>query len=117
MHYNTIKSVATVRARKAPTHKAAPLTKEHKKEKREALEATKEAIDLEVDRWFSSTMAKAEELAERFNKKPRYFLDLFFHGGAHLVRERGTTAWNAFVSKKADELNSGKCSSSLHGKK
>jgi len=103
----TIKAVTGTQQRKPPLTKPAPLTAEQKKDKREAREHTKAAIDTEVDKWFSSTMAKAEELAERFGKKPCYFLDIFFHGGARLVHERSTNPWNAFVSKKADEVNGG----------
>jgi hypothetical protein len=104
----TIKANAISRQRKAPATKAAPLTAEQKKEKRQAHEETANAINAEVDEWFSATMAKAEAMAKKYNKKPRYFLDIFFQGGAHLVHERGTTSWNAFLSKKADEVNGGK---------
>jgi hypothetical protein len=31
------------------------------------------------------TLTLATDLGRRFNKKPRYFLDLFFQGGVHLV--------------------------------
>ena len=103
--YTTIKAVASTRQRKPPVAKPAPLTAEHKREKREAHKQKQAAIDAEVDQWFSFTMAKAGELAERFNKKPRYFLDIFFQGGARMVRERSTNPWNAFMSKKAGEVN------------
>jgi hypothetical protein len=103
----TIKAVASSRQRKEPTTKAAPLTAEQRKEKRQAHNEATNAITTDVDEWFSSTMAKAEELAEKYHKKPRYFLDMFFHGGARLVHERSTNAWNAFLSKKAEELNEG----------
>jgi hypothetical protein len=104
----TINAAARSRERKGPTTKAAPLTAEQRKEKREAHDETAQVIAADVGAWYSSTMAKVEELAEKYHKKPRYFLDLFFHGGARLVNERGTTAWNAFLSKKADEVNRGK---------
>jgi hypothetical protein len=50
-------------------------------------------------------MAKAGELAERFNKKPHYFLDIFFQGGARMVHECSINPWNAFMSKKVGEVN------------
>jgi hypothetical protein len=92
---------------KAPTRKPAPLTTEEKKEKQKIREATNTAIAADVDEWFSYTMSKVKELAEKHHKKPRYFQDIFFSGGAHMIHERGANAWNAFVSMKADEVNSG----------
>jgi len=90
---------------KTTCRKTCTLTAEHKREKREARKQKQAAIDAEVDQWFSFTMAKAGELAERFNKKPRYFLDIFFQGGARMVHESSTNPWNAFMSKKAGEVN------------
>jgi hypothetical protein len=55
-------------------HKAAPLTLMQKKEKAAPREENQAGIDAAVDEWFSSTVAKENELAARFNKKPRYFL-------------------------------------------
>ena|ERR1700683_5465338 len=103
----TMKAIMSTWQHKPPLTKPAPLTTEQQKYKREAHEHAKAAIDAKVDKWFSSTMAKAEELAERFSKKPCYFLDLFFHGSACLVHENSTNPWNAFMSKKADEANDG----------
>ena len=66
-------------------HKSAPLTTQQKKEKVAQCEENQAAIDAAVDEWFEMTMAKANEIAECFSKKPRYFLNLFFHGGARMV--------------------------------
>ena len=50
-------------------------------------------------------MTLATDLARRFNKKPRYFLDLFFQNGVHLVHKKTkVNAHNAFISMKAQEL-------------
>ncbi|KAJ7220384.1 hypothetical protein C8J57DRAFT_1015512, partial [Mycena rebaudengoi] len=55
-------------------------------------------------KWFADTQAKAHELAERFQKKPRYFLDIFFQGGAHMVNhQQKVNAYNAFKSEKLAE--------------
>jgi hypothetical protein len=89
-------------------HKSAPLTAKQKKDKAIQREENQAAIDAAVDEWFESTMAKANELAERFDKKPRYFLDIFFHGGALMVHHHEkVNAHNAFVSLKAQELRDG----------
>jgi hypothetical protein len=104
----TVKAVANARDRKVAKTKAIPMSAELRKEKREAHDETARAIAADVDEWFSFTMAKIEELAEKYCKKPRYFQDLFFQGGARLVHQRPTSAWNAFVSKKADEVNEGR---------
>jgi UDP-N-acetyl-D-mannosaminuronic acid transferase (WecB/TagA/CpsF family) len=42
------------------------------------------------------------------NKKPQYFLDVFFQGGAKMVNHHSkTNAYNTFKSLKATELNEG----------
>ena len=90
--------------------KSTPLTSKQKKEKRVLHEENQAIIDAAIDKWFSSTMAKANELAVQFNKKPCYFLDIFFHGGARMVHHHEkVNPHNAFMSLKAQELRDGKC--------
>jgi hypothetical protein len=90
-------------------NKQAPLTT-HQRAQKQATHLEKQSgIDEAVQSWFSATIAQADELAEKFGKKPRYFLDLFFHGGAHMIQKRKkVNPWNAFTSMKAKEVNSGK---------
>jgi hypothetical protein len=88
--------------------KSAPITSKQKKEKKVQREENQAAIDAAVDEWFTSTMAKVNELAAQFNKKPRYFLDIFFHGGARMVyHHEKVNPHNAFMSLKAQELRDG----------
>lgn len=88
--------------------KSAPLTSKQKKEKKIQREENQEAIDAAVDEWFTLTMTKANELAAQFNKKPRYFLDIFFHGGARMVHHHEkVNPHNAFISLKSQELRDG----------
>ena len=89
-------------------HKAAPLTSTQKKKKSAQHEENQAAINMAVDEWFSLTTAKANKLAAHFNKKPHYFLNIFFHGGAHMVHHHGkVNPHNAFMSLKAQELQDG----------
>ncbi|KJA19639.1 hypothetical protein HYPSUDRAFT_143463, partial [Hypholoma sublateritium FD-334 SS-4] len=65
-----------------------------------------DAIESAIDEWMASTLAKAAELADRFDKKPRYFLDHFFLGGQKLIYKQSVTnSFNAFKSVKAAELH------------
>lgn len=90
--------------------KSAPQTSKQRKEKVVQREKNQMAIDAAVDEWFSMTTSKANELATRFNKKPRYFLDIFFHGGARMVHHHEkVNPHNAFMSIKAQELRDGMC--------
>ncbi|KAJ7269468.1 hypothetical protein C8J57DRAFT_1066654, partial [Mycena rebaudengoi] len=51
---------------------------------------------------------KAEELATRFDKKPRYFLDIFFQGSAHMVNHHEkVNTYNMFKSLKAADHREG----------
>ncbi|KAJ6600156.1 hypothetical protein B0H10DRAFT_2322439 [Mycena sp. CBHHK59/15] len=83
--------------------KPPPMYAERKDKKAESVKA-QEAMDQAVGEWFSMTQAKAVELGKRFDKRPRYFLDRFFQGGAHMVNHHEKpNAYNAFKAEKAAE--------------
>lgn len=83
----------------------APLTNAQRKERSVASQKRQEEIDEAVRDWKTSTLTLASDLARHFKKKPRYFLDLFFQGGVHLVRKQTkVNPHNAFLSMKAKEL-------------
>ncbi|KAJ6540246.1 hypothetical protein B0H10DRAFT_1756905, partial [Mycena sp. CBHHK59/15] len=89
---------------KPPVKKSAPLTSTQLKEKREKRETRQAEIDAAVDDWRMYTNEKASELAERFDLKPRYFLDVFFQGGAKMVNhQEKVNPYNTFKSEKAAE--------------
>jgi len=88
-------------------HKSAPVPTHLWKEKATAHAEKQVAIDEAISEWYSYTLAKADELAERFHKKPQYFMD-FFQGGAHMVTHREKiNPYNMFMSLKAQEINAG----------
>ena len=106
--FATIKAASAHRVRHDTTLKSAPIPAQQRQEKLEARQEKQQAIDDAVAEWFSYTIAKAEDLAQRFDKKPRYFLDIFFQGGARMVNHHSkVNAYNAFKSLKAQELNDG----------
>lgn len=105
MPFATIQAVSAPRHRKPPPVKRPPVPAEQRKEQKERHDQRQQEIDTAVAEWFSYTLGKAEELGQRFNKKPRYFMDLFFQGGVRMVQQRSkTNAYNAFKSTKAGEL-------------
>ncbi|KAJ7233791.1 hypothetical protein C8J57DRAFT_1090264 [Mycena rebaudengoi] len=102
--HTTIVAVSNPRIRRTESKPRAPLTSEEQREKCEARAERQEEIDMAVGEWFSYTYAKAEELAQRFKKTQRYFLDVFFQGGAHMVHHQDkVNAYNTFKSEKAAE--------------
>ena len=106
--FATIKAASTQRVRHDSSRKPAPIPAQQRQEKLEVRQEKQQAIDEVVGEWFSYTVAKANDLAQRFNKKPRYFLDIFFQGGAQMVNHHSkVNAHNAFKSLKAQELNDG----------
>lgn len=85
--------------------KAAPLTHAQRKERTERNRLRQQDINSAVEDWKQSTMSTVTELARRFDKKERYFLDMFFEGGAHLIhKHQKVNVHNAFLSAKAEEL-------------
>jgi hypothetical protein len=113
---STIKIASAPRQRHAPAEgrKAPPIPSHQRKEKLAVRQETQQEIDDAVAEWYQYTLAKADDLGKRFNKKPCYFLDIFFQGGAKMVTHRSkTNAFNAFKSLKAAELSEGAYSSQL----
>ncbi|TFK59072.1 hypothetical protein BDN72DRAFT_781255 [Pluteus cervinus] len=87
-----------------PTQRSAPMTEHQRAEAKEARNLRQAAINEEVASWFTYTMGKASDLATRFEMDERYFLDLFFGGGAHMVHHHEkTNPYNAFLYFKAAE--------------
>jgi hypothetical protein len=62
-------------------------------------------INEAVEAWKQSTLKTAADLANRFDKKERYFLDLFFQAGTHLVhQQKKINPHNAYLHMKAEEM-------------
>ena len=88
----------------------APLTDAQCKERSAASQKCQEEIDEAVHDWKATTLTLVTDLACCFNKKPWYFLNLFFQGDVHLVdKQMKVNPHNAFLSMKAQEL----CDSAL----
>ena len=100
------KSLRLPASRKRHTvSRRAPLTDSQCKERSTASQKHQDEIDEAVRDWKANTLTLATDLARRFNKKRRYFLDLFFQGGVHLVhKQTKVNPHNAFLSMKAQEL-------------
>lgn len=100
MPYTHSRRLPRTRARHTISLKA-PLTDSQRKER--AARARKRRDEY--------TLNLATDLARRFNRKPRYFLDHFFQAGAHLVTKKGkVNPYNAFLAMKASELRLSKYS-------
>jgi hypothetical protein len=87
------------------------LTESQRKERSARSSKCRAEIEDVVQQWKAYTLTLATDLGRRFNKKPRYFLDLFFQGGVHLVTKQGkVNAHNAFLAMKAQELRNSRIS-------
>ena len=88
-----------------PISSKARLTESQHKERSARSCKCQAEIEDAVHEWKAYTLTLATDLGRRFNKKPRYFLDLFFQGGVHLATKQGkVNAHNAFLAMKAQEL-------------
>jgi len=105
----TLGSVSTEpRTRNATQKPSAPIPHQQKKTKAENRERTQAEMDEIVSEWFTATDQKIDELAKQFNKKPRYFRDLFFNGGARMAHHHDkVNAHRAFLHLKSQELRDG----------
>lgn len=86
-----------------------PIPSEQREKRQEANRKRRQEVDAEVIAWESYTLTKAEELAVRFDKKPRYFLDLFYQATARLSsRHEKVNGFNAYKSKRIAEMRESK---------
>ena len=82
-----------------------PLTDLQRKERASTNSLRQTQINEAVEAWKQSTLKTAADLANRFDKKERYFLDLFFQAGTHLVhQQKKINAYNAYLHMKAEEM-------------
>ncbi|KAJ7062973.1 hypothetical protein B0H15DRAFT_958756 [Mycena belliarum] len=82
----------------------AKLTADQEKEKRQEREKRQDEIDEILAKWYTDTMALADDLAVRFKMKPKYFHELMFQGGARmLTHQTKVNPYNAFKAEKAAE--------------
>jgi hypothetical protein len=96
------------RIRNPATSKSAAPTPAQRTARAERNSKLQTEINKAIDEWTKSTLNTASELARRFDKKERYFLDIFFQGGAHLVhKQTKVNPFNAFKHLKAEELRDG----------
>jgi hypothetical protein len=87
------------------SQKPAPLTAEQLKEKRAERNDKQARIDARVQQWMESTNELAHSMATEFDMEPRYFLDIFFQGGAHMINHQDVVnPYNAFRGLKSMEL-------------
>ncbi|KAJ7192580.1 hypothetical protein GGX14DRAFT_479933 [Mycena pura] len=103
--YSTITLASSTRMRTGNhSKKAAPLTAEQLAEKREARNDKQARIDARVQQWMASTNELAQSMATEFDMQPRYFLDIFFQGGAHMIKhQEAVNPYNAFRGLKSME--------------
>ena len=76
------------RIQKPATSKSAAPTPVQRTARAERNSQFQTEISNAIDEWTKSTLNTASELARHFDKKERYFLDIFFQGGAHLIHKQ-----------------------------
>ncbi|KAJ6491154.1 hypothetical protein C8R45DRAFT_1096671 [Mycena sanguinolenta] len=103
--FSTISAASSARRRPdQPRPKPAPLTQEERQTKQITRETRQALIDEWVNEWKAYTMQKAAEYGAEFDLNPRYFLDIFFQGGAKMVHhQERINPFNALKSEKAAE--------------
>jgi len=102
-----MQSILKVNTRQRPYARRPPLTAAQRRAQKSARSQKSFDVNKAVADWHAATLAKAEELSQRFGVKPRYFLDRFFHGGAHMLSKHSKVSpWRVFLSKAAAEENS-----------
>ncbi|KAJ7865581.1 hypothetical protein B0H14DRAFT_2347875 [Mycena olivaceomarginata] len=101
----TIAAISQPRPRNIPAPPRAPLTHDQRKLKTEESAQRQAEIDAAVQGFLDDAFKLANKLAEKYDKKERYFLDLLFQGGARMVHAQDEiNPYNAFKKEKAATL-------------
>jgi hypothetical protein len=103
-----MKTVSAPQQRKLPVQKPSPIPSQQQRKKLAVCQETQQLIKNTINEWYTYTLAKANDLSKQFNKKPRYFLDIFFQGGTKMANHHHKiNMYSAFKSLKAADLNKG----------
>jgi hypothetical protein len=87
-----------------PRPKPAPIPCWQQKANRQERADRQAQIDAEISQLFDHIKATTDQLAKRFDMKARYFLDIIFQGGAHMIKhQEAINPYNAWKHKKALE--------------
>ncbi|KAJ6632376.1 hypothetical protein B0H10DRAFT_1771282, partial [Mycena sp. CBHHK59/15] len=102
--FGTIGAASHQHARHTQPKPHAKLAPDQFKERQAITAAKQAAIDESIAKWHSDTMALADNLAKHFEMKPKYFQELMFQGGAHMIHHQNkVNPYNAFKAEKAAE--------------
>ncbi|KAF8326485.1 hypothetical protein F5887DRAFT_1197076 [Amanita rubescens] len=82
-----------------------PVPPEQRAQRRETNRERREEVNAAIIAWETYTLSKAEELAERFKRRPRYFLDLFYQSTSRLAsRHEKANGFNLYKRKRIAEM-------------
>ncbi len=82
-----------------------PVPPEQRAQRRETNRECREEVNATIIAWETYTLSKAEELAERFKRRPRYFLDLFYQSTSRLAsRHEKANGFNLYKRKRTAEM-------------
>jgi uncharacterized ferritin-like protein (DUF455 family) len=108
--FATISVASHQHARHTQPKARAKLAPDQLKERQDATAARQTTIDEAMAKWWSDSMALADDLAQRFKMKPKYFHELMFQGGAHMIHHQTKiNPYNAFKAEKAAECRASTC--------
>lgn len=106
--YGTSQPKITARPQsKIKRAKAAPITREERKSRTEHTQEKQALIDADILDWYNATVQEASRLAEKHDKKERFFLDLLFNAGRVQDQHSVTSAFSAWGSIKMAAVNKG----------
>ncbi|KAJ7783595.1 hypothetical protein DFH07DRAFT_726892 [Mycena maculata] len=100
----TIAILSQPHVRRTEPKKRAQLAPEQRKERTKARDTKQAEIDAAIGQWYADSLQLAEKLAETHKKKPKYFLEMMFQGGAKMVYQQNKqNPYNTFTAEKAAE--------------
>ncbi|KAK7030306.1 hypothetical protein VNI00_014228 [Paramarasmius palmivorus] len=103
--YSLAKRFVCPRMRRAHRAKRAFLPVAQRKEVAKEALSNAQKLNSAIAKLVANVYAQANQLAKDFDKKPRWFIDVLFHGGLRPTRPRIINSFNAFKWLKSRELH------------
>ncbi|KAH9929137.1 hypothetical protein B0H21DRAFT_826223 [Amylocystis lapponica] len=105
--YGPVAAVAARPVAPASRRKAPQLSTEQRKAMAAKSQAKQADLQADILSWYEDTTKYSKTLAEKYGKKPEFYLHLMFSGGVKLQSKRKPNAFNAWSRRLAQEANEG----------
>ena len=67
-------------------------------------------IESDIEAWFNESMVLAARMSDDYGMSQSHFITQMFQAGAKIINGRKPNVYNAWLHRRASQLNEGECS-------